>query len=216
VIYQDHHDDVDQHPIRRHALRLTPDREADMHTRSGVPVYLDRPFSTAILARDLRDHAAGGTRYNGAPPVTILQHSVLVAALAQAAGEDEELVRYCAAHDLAEAVPLGEVVTGLKRHLPEYKAMEDGWEPRIRVACGLAYHLPAGMKARIKVYDLRALMCELWWYRHPCLAIKSGALPSRREKWVTALVMLPVVGSVSVLWRRLTRWLPTLREAGPL
>ena len=198
------------------SYRLSPDRLADMHTRSGVPVYLEHPDRTAILARDLYLHAKGGTRYNGAPPVTILQHSVLVAALAAVAGEPSDVVRHAAAHDLAEAVPLGEVVKGLKRLLPEYKRLEDRWEPRIRRAVGLSYLMPEPIKARVKVHDLRALVCELWWHGHPILVLHEHRLPTWREKWVTALVLLPLPGWSVLLWWALCRWLPALRKAGPL
>lgn len=192
--------------------RLTPDRDADLHTVSGVPVYLDRPFQTGILARDLRAHAVGGVRYNGAPAVTILAHSVLVAALAEDAGESVEVVQHAAAHDLAEAIPLGEVVTGLKRRLPNYKALEEVWEPRIRVACGLSYNMPPAIKRQVKVYDRRAFVCELWWFNHPMLSLFPKELPTPRERWLTAMVFLPVVGSVWMLWRRVCRWLPNLRS----
>jgi hypothetical protein len=195
--------------------RLTPDPLADMHTASGVPVYLREPWRTAILSRDLRAHSAA-TRYNGAPPVTILQHSVLVAALAQAAGESRHIVQHCAAHDLAEAVPLGEIVTGIKRLLPEYLELERIWEPRIRDAVGVGTDYPSEVKRRVKVYDLRALACELWWHRHPVLAIKPFASPDRSERWITRSVFWPVVGAESVLWERLCGWLPRLREDGPL
>jgi hypothetical protein len=197
-------------------LRTTPDRLADMHTYSGVPVYLKDPWRTAILARDIRACAAGGSRYNGAPRVSILAHSVLVAALAEADGATEEVVSHCAAHDLAEAVPLGEVVAGLKRYLPEYKALEQIWEPRIRSAVGLSVVLPPHIKREVKRYDLRALACELWWFKHPCLAIKECDPPTLREKLITASVFLPVVGSEAGLWRRLCRWLPRLRSTDVL
>lgn len=192
-------------------LRTTPDPRADFHTVSGVPVYIQDPWGTAILSQDLYQHARGGTRYNGAPPVTILQHSVLVAALAEAAGEPAPVVQHSAGHDLAEAVPLGEVVRGLKKYLPEYKALEEIWEPRVRSAIGLDVAMPADIKRAVKKYDLRALECELWWFRHPCRTIKPGPPPTLREKLVTATVFLPIVGASWVLWRRLCRWLPRLK-----
>lgn len=196
--------------------RLTPDKHADMHTVSGVPVYLGAPWRTAILARDLRAHAAGLSRYNGAPRVTVLQHSVLVAMLAEAAGEPSEIVAQCAAHDLAEAVPLGEVVTGLKRRLPEYQEFEHAWEPRIRAAVGLPEVLPLDMKVKIKTYDMRALMVELWWHNHPGRLIKADHNLLPGERWIAWQVFGPVIGCTSALWWRMTRWLPRLLEVGPL
>lgn len=196
--------------------RLTPDKHADMHTVSGVPVYLGAPWRTAILARDLRAHANGATRYNGAPPVTVLQHSVLVAMLAEAAGESPEVVAHCAGHDLAEAVPLGEVVKGLKRRLPDYQALEHEWEPRIRVAVGLSQVLPPEIKARVKVYDMRALMVELWWHNHPLRLIRPDHDLLPGERWIAWQVFGPLIGCTAALWWRMTRWLPRLLEVGPL
>lgn len=195
--------------------RLTPDPLADLHTVSGAPVYLDEPWRTAILASDLRAHARAH-RYNGAPPVTILQHSVLVADLARAAGESDQIVQHCAAHDLAEAVPLGEVVTAIKRRLPEYLALERIWEPRIRDAVGVGTEYPTEVKRRVKFYDLRALACELTWHRHPVRQIKTLADLSPEERWIMRSVFWPVVGSERVLWGRLCRYLPRLGEEGPL
>lgn len=203
-------------PTVRRSYRLTPDRRADMHTVSGVPVYLDDPWGTGILASDLRAHAAGGTRYNGAPPVTILQHSVLVAMLAEAAGEPREVVEHAAGHDLAEAIPLGEVVKGLKRKLPDYQRLEHAWEPRVRVAVGLSKDFPAEVKARVKVYDRRTLMVELWWHDHPIRYLHEDRHVSNRERWIAFLVFGPLVGCVPLLWRRLVRWLPRLKRSGPL
>ncbi len=196
--------------------RLTPDKHADMHTRSGVPVYLGDPWRTAILAKDLRAHASGLSRYNGAPRVTVLQHSVLVAMLAEAAGEVPYIVAQCAAHDLAEAVPLGEVVSGLKRRLPEYQEFEHAWEPRIRAAVGLPEVMPLDVKTRIKVYDKRALLVELWWHNHPARLIKTDHQPTARERRIGWQVFGPLIGCTPVLWWRMTRWLPKLQEVGPL
>lgn len=192
-----------------------PSPHADYHMMSGCPVYAMDPGRTVILASDIYAHARGAARYNGAPPVSVLAHSALVAMLAERAGESACVVSYCAGHDLAEAYT-GEIVSALKPIL-SFKAFEVPWERRVRRAVG---HSPddfdADLKHRIKVYDLRALRVELEYYRHPVLQISKlppATSSERRAGWLT----LPRIPGMDWLnWRRLCQWIPRLTVQGPL
>lgn len=197
--------------------RYTPmlDRQADYHTIHGAPVYLLEPDRTPILAADIREHARGASRYNGAPPVSVLAHSALVALLAERAGEGVFCVRDCAVHDLHE-VYVGEVVSGSKVYLRGFRDLESTWERTIRRAVGITMPLPPRDKAVVKHYDLRALVVEMTWCRHPALKLLDlpPATPAEmRAAWMT----LPRVPGMDWLnWRRLCGWLPRLRLTTPL
>lgn len=193
----------------------TLDPKADYHTVHGAPVYLLDPDRTPILSADIYEHGRGAMRYNGAPRVSVLAHSALVALLAERTGENIFCVRDCAAHDLHE-VYVGEVVTGMKPYLRGFKDLESVWEQRMRLAVGIGIPLSPHDKAKVKHYDLRALVVEMTWYKHPHLKLLNlpPATPSEmRAAWMT----LPRVPGMDWLnWRRLCRWLPRLRWAGRL
>lgn len=193
----------------------TLDPKADYHTVHGAPVYLLDPDRTPILSADIYEHGRGAMRYNGAPRVSVLAHSALVALLAERDGENIFCVQDCAAHDLHE-VTVGEVVTGIKPHLRGFKDLESAWERRYRGALGLGEPPVLWMRDRVKHYDLRALVVEMTWYRHPALKLLNlpPATPSEmRAGWLT----LPRVPGMDWLnWLRLCRWLPRLHWTGRL
>lgn len=192
-----------------------PDRAADWHTISGVPVYCADPDRTVILSRDLFEHANGSSRYNGAPFVTVLQHSRLVAALAEADPEirDPDVIRWCAVHDLAE-VYTGEVIRGIKRHLgPAFKGFETQWERRVFGAVMGISEMSAEMKGIVKHYDLRALRVEMELNRCPALSISSLHAASPTELQIGATVM---GAPPAFLWAGMCALLPRLKLTGPL
>lgn len=203
------------HAARSTAYLPDPDPSADYHTVHGMPVYLLAPHRTAILARDVYAHARGATRYNGAPPVSVLAHSALTALLAERAGESRWLVADCAAHDLHE-VTVGEVVSGIKPYLRGFKDMESAWERRYRGALGLGNPLLSWEKDRIKLYDIRALVVEMTWYRHPHLKLLNQPLATPSEMRAAWMTLPRVPGMDWLNWRRLCGWLPRLRWTGPL
>ncbi len=204
-------------PTSKPRYRLVPDPEASWHTRSGTPIYADRPEMSAILARDIYAHASGERRYNGAPRVSVLQHSALVGMLAELAEETPEVVQECYAHDLAEAYT-GECMKGLKKLL-HFETFEASWECRVRDVLGFSRGQPRPeVKRRIKHFDIRALLIELWFYRHPVLALRIQREPAitPAEKALGLATLVPLPGMDRLNWKRLCRWLPKLREEGPL
>lgn len=54
---------------------------------------------------------------------SVAEHSLLMANYARAHGCDDSIVAYVLLHDASEAY-LGDIVTGLKTHLPDYRRIE--------------------------------------------------------------------------------------------
>ena len=154
-----------------------------MTTASGVVIdYLD-PSAFEVREEDIAYAADNICRYNGARRVQLLLHFALCAKLARLVpGAPVRHVGLVAMHDFAETV-LGDIVTGLKRLLPEYRALEGGWERRFREHFGYADPTDEE-EAFIRYIDLRALVVETHCTAHPVAEItayRHGGPPSREE-----------------------------------
>lgn len=140
----------------------------DMHTRSGAGVWFDQPHRTPVLETDLRHALANVVRYNGHFPITVLQHLSLCTNIARRSGMGVRLVGLCAAHDLHEAY-IGDLCGTMKRLVPSWETIEGSWERHVHMALGLTP--PSDVEAVwVKDVDLRALVIEMTWARHPGLA----------------------------------------------
>lgn len=134
--------------------------DAPYRTHGGVMVDLLNPDPGLITLEDIAHHLARVCRFGGAVDgfYSIASHSVYVArALAEDLDVWHPRARRQAAllHDAAEAY-IGDMVTGLKRRMPEYKAIEDLWEAAIETRFGVRFrHDPV-----IKDADLRARLSE--------------------------------------------------------
>jgi hypothetical protein len=132
-----------------------------------------RPVDLFLLSQ-------GATRYNGAPPVTVLQHSALVLAMGDAVGLSPRLREVFALHDLAGEPYAGEVVTGLKTYT--HRLREDLAEGRVREVLGVAKPT-ADEKAVCKTFDLLALSAEMTVWEHAGLSVwcPEPATPMARD-----------------------------------
>lgn len=152
----------------------------DMTTICGHWIYFDKPEEATIDLEDLRIHTSNICRYNGAIDWKLQQHLMLCLLLAQHYApirlreqkptEHKIQIAFAAAHDLHE-VYVTDLVSGLKRHLPDYRAMEALWENRVHESLGLP--LCYRNEDFVKYIDMRALAIETTCIGHPGAEIIS-------------------------------------------
>jgi hypothetical protein len=128
-----------------------------IQTRSGRRFDLFDPQPAQFYLEDVIKSLAWQVRYTGhcSQFYTVLEHSVIVAQLIARLG-GTRIEQLCGLfHDGTEAY-CSDVVTPLKRQLPEYRVVED----KIWIAFARKYGLPEVMPAVVKQADLIALMSE--------------------------------------------------------
>lgn len=159
-------------------------RRAQLHTWTGVAVDLalgvGRRGGADILRFtvqpvDLFLLAQGATRYNGAPPVTVLQHSALVLALGDALGVTPRMREVLALHDLASEPYAGEAVSGLKTMT--HRAREEHAQHIVLGHLGIGKPT-VGEEAECKTFDLLALAAEMAVWEHAGLPVWCPAAPT--------------------------------------
>ncbi len=138
-------------PLPRNAYR----------THSGVMLDFSDPEHADVSTEDVAHHLARVARYGGATDdfYSVADHCVYVSRRLEEAGYSPYICAAGLVHDSAEAF-LGDVVSGLKRLLPDYRALEARWEERLSRHFDL--HWRDGQVGRIvKDADLRARLAEV-------------------------------------------------------
>lgn len=96
-------------------------------TYSGKKFDVSKVTEKDLCLDDISHHLTKICRYGGAMELgqhySVAQHSVLLCEYALLKYENVRLARYMLMHDASEAY-LGDVVSGLKQHLPDYKELE--------------------------------------------------------------------------------------------
>lgn len=158
-----------------------------MTTASGIRIEYLSPETCEILDEDIAVAAENICRYNGARDVRLLDHFALVTLLAQSQRIgtmcwSPRVVGLVALHDFHETV-VGDVVSGLKLLLPEFKRIERLWEERFHAHFG--YEMPDDDEAKLVGHiDLRALVVETHATRHPVASLTAelhGGVPTEEE-----------------------------------
>lgn len=130
-------------------------------THSGRRIYLENLSIEDIQIEDIAHHLTKICRYGGALGLnqhySVAQHSVLLAQYARQWGYGLDVQRALLMHDATEAY-LGDVVSGLKQLLPDYRKIE------LRVA-ELIYtkykiQQDGGIQTIVKEFDTRILLDE--------------------------------------------------------
>lgn len=169
----------------------------DMITAFGHVVDYKQPKHTIVDPEDLRIHTRNMCRYNGALDWKLVQHLSLCARLIEVMDEvdrvkfnisrvclsQDHLIQqgYAVAHDLHE-IYVGDVVSGLKKHLPEYRKIENIWEEFVHEQIRLL--LAQKNNKLIKHVDIRALVIEMTVLGHPAaeyVQSKYGGVPTSSE-----------------------------------
>jgi hypothetical protein len=96
-------------------------------THSGRRIYLERVSENDICLQDIAHHLTKICRYGGALGLnqhySVAQHSYLLPIYASKVGYNKAVQRALLLHDATEAY-LGDIVSGLKKLLPDYVALE--------------------------------------------------------------------------------------------
>jgi len=131
---------------------LTQKEPVCIHTFSGIAFDLLNPQPEMILIDDIAHSLALINRFNGAAifPYSVAQHSLYVAGLLP-----PKLKLHGLLHDAAEAY-VGDMVSPLKKIMPEYKEVEAKISKVVADVFGLSYPAPA----EVKKADLAVLSAE--------------------------------------------------------
>lgn len=138
-------------------------------THTGQKVVPSNIETVKLSLEDIAHHLTKVQRYGGALPLdryySVAEHSIHMAeyALRCRVPNRIDIARFCLMHDASEAY-LGDMVSGLKRILPDYKEIEKRLETQIE----LKYKLDRKYKKQVKVIDTRILLDEV-----------KGLLPDR-------------------------------------
>ena len=128
---------------------------APYRTHSGRMVDLLNPTPEDVCLEDIAHHLARVCRFGGAVDrfYSVASHSVYVAA--NIVTDSSDLQRAALLHDAAEAY-LGDMVSGLKAHVPVFRQVEHAWSRCVEQRFDVRFE---GVPA-IKEADLRARLSE--------------------------------------------------------
>lgn len=177
----------------------------DMVTSTGKLIYFEDPSKTSLDLEDFRIPLANICRYNGHAQWTLLQHLALCVLLVPlwygeaSPGMRAEYRAALALHDLHE-VFVGDMVTGLKRHCPEFVCVEWEWATHVAKELGLGSSLEEPLCQRVvKFIDHRALMVEMDWLKHGGFEwVSENCTPTTSGE--RAIVQFVAAASPSYLW----------------
>lgn len=130
-------------------------------THGARMLELAEPETTTIDIEDIAHHLARVCRYGGSVDgfYSVAEHCVYMSRALQARGHAPYVCAAALLHDSAEAY-LGDMVSGLKRVCPEYRALEARWEDRIQKHFGV-YWRSGRVGQIVKDADLRARLSEV-------------------------------------------------------
>lgn len=152
----------------------------DMRLSNGKPIWYCAPEKTMLTLDDLKNPVLNIRRYNGGSDWTLGQHLALGILLASSI----EVKKYFAMHDLHEAI-LGDIVTGLKKYIPDFEVLENRWEEYF-IKIFLQNEFPSeSIKKEVKLLDLHCLKLEMYCLDHRGLYyIDTEWTPSALEQAV--------------------------------
>lgn len=123
-----------------------------MQTYTGKALHFDNPEAREICIEDIAHALSQICRFNGhcKQPYSVAQHSVYVSQLVPSRDRLAGLL-----HDATEAY-IGDMVSPLKRLIPDFSTYED----RLWVVIAGKFVLPAALPASVKKADLAMLSIE--------------------------------------------------------
>lgn len=180
-------------------------KNVDSITAFGNVIKYDDPSRTKVDLEEIRHHITNICRYNGARQVRLIHHLALCAYIAEIVpahldhprdGTDSPLYDYivqrgyAAVHDFPE-VYLGDVVSGFKKYLPDYKKFEELWDPYVHDQVGLPWQYRNAKL--VKQIDNIALVTEMAATQHPAaervkLQFTDMTIPA--DAWRAAEIIL--------------------------
>lgn len=156
-------------------------------TVSGEPVWFLEPERSTIHWEDVSLYLTNLNRYNGGCRWSLAKHLVLCVRMVDLYWPGEEtpdkaqykakLRRWLAAHDIHE-IYVGDMVSGLKMHMPEFKAVEKTWEQKVHAWLGL--EMPTDYdKLYVDTIDKDAVVLETWLHAPPVYRYFVTSNPAR-------------------------------------
>lgn len=130
-------------------------------TNTGRMLDLSDPEHADVSIEDVGHHLARVCRFGGAVDgyYSVASHCVYVSRALEARGHSPYVVAAGLLHDSTEAY-LGDVVSGLKRMMPEYRRLEERWEARLQAYFDV-YWRGGRVGLIVKDADLRARLSEV-------------------------------------------------------
>lgn len=186
-----------------------------MTLNTGKPVWYMDPELTPLELSDFRVPLENICRYNGGVKCSLMQHLALGVLLCELRfGSETAIARniagYYAAHDLHECI-VGDIVSGMKKHLPGFRTIEQAWEQHVHEQIGLPLELSMS-KEKVREIDLLALVVEMTNLGHPAVEIakQNTGLNATPEE----LQSFQIVSSWSAdaSWRIITKTINTVRD----
>ena len=117
--------------------------EESINTWSGQQFNFLNPEPTQILIEDIAHALSLQCRFNGHCEkfYSVAEHSIAVCKLVEARGYSLEVIMTALLHDASEAY-IGDIVSPLKKALPDYQVIEQGIEKVIAEKFSLQYPFP--------------------------------------------------------------------------
>jgi 5'-deoxynucleotidase YfbR-like HD superfamily hydrolase len=130
-------------------------------THTGRMLDLADPEHADISIEDVAHHLARVCRFGGAVDgfYSVASHTLYVSRALETRGHSPYVVAAGLLHDSAEAY-LGDVVSGLKRMMPDYKTLEKRWEARLQDFFDIRWR-DGRVGLAVKDADLRARLSEV-------------------------------------------------------
>ena len=186
----------------------------DMTLGTGKPIWYLHPERTPLDLNDFRTPVENICRYNGGLRWYLVRHLALGVLLCRVRFGTNTLARniagYYAAHDLHECI-VGDMVSGMKKHVPAYRMIEDRWEEHVHEQIGLPLSMSFS-KEDVRELDMLALVVEMTRLNHPAQNIarlNTGLEPTEEHLHCFDQV---VNMSASECWGIVTQAIETARE----
>ena len=209
-------------------LTANYDDDCDIVGGKGTKIWYLYPERTILNLSEIPLHLDNLRRFQGARDVTILDHLCLCVKLAKSDvfkkflseqhslhplyNNHEVQVGYAGVHDWTEWI-LGDIPKGLKKHLPDYQALEHKWDIYLHKAIGLP--LVYRNKSFVKAIDSCSVVLEALATHHP-----SADRILKREQESASLIdldtWLPVANHIIRTSTTTTKWrtiLPSVKLA---
>lgn len=158
----------------------------DMTLNTGKPVWYMHPELTPLELNDFRIPVENICRYNGGLRWHLIRHLALGVLLCRVRFGTDSIARnvagYYATHDLHECV-VGDMVSGMKKHLPGFRRIENLWEEYTHEQIGLPLEFCLSHRA-VRELDQLALIVEMTRLGHPAeyiTRLNLGLNPTEEE-----------------------------------
>lgn len=130
----------------------------------GSSINFEDLASSTVVILDIFHRLSNITRYNGGTkiPISVAQHSLAIEKVLQQDGASDEVRLLALLHDSTEAF-MGDLVTPLKHHFPEYVKLEDALFDVIVKSLEVDITFTEEQWAEVKRHD-KAIRLAEWIY----------------------------------------------------